>query len=191
MLQARVTTTVGREQQAERIYVREDRLRQRRDRSRFRKCVARSNEGRVWQRCRCHFEAASLACVRRALWPAIRRCDRSCDVTYGGTYALLPYAASRCQVTLLRTDADTRWADASRPATVCCGARASWHVPSTLRRLMLQALRRRGAVIAGRYMVVRLAAVRDLRAPNVQKSLGTVFDPLIGSAAISRRRFAA
>lgn len=59
----------------------------------FRKCVARSNEGWV---------AEVLVPLRSRAFGVRRTCDLACDlalrrgdVTYGGRYALLPYAASR------------------------------------------------------------------------------------------------
>ncbi len=140
-----------------------------------RKCVERSNEPRMAE-CWCHFEAASLACGGRVIWPAIWRCDGGrCDVWRDVRVTALCGKQVYCwrQVTLVRTDADTRWANVSSPATVLCGARASWHVQRAAAIHMFQALGRRGAVIARiRYMVVPLAAVRDLRAPNAPEEPG-------------------
>ena len=163
------------EQQAERIYVREDRLRQRcngSDVSEMCRAVERRLGGR-----------GVGATSKPRLWRAadvrfglrFGAATGGCDVRREVRVTALCGKQVYCwrQVTLLRTDADTRWADARRPATGCCGARASWHAQHAAATHMLQALRRRGAVIARiRYMVVRLAAVRDLRAPNVPEEPG-------------------
>jgi len=139
---------------------------------RFRKCVARSNEG--WVTEMLVPLRSRVVGVRRACDLALRQVVR-CDVRRDVRVTALCGKQVYCwrQVTLVCTDAETRWADASRPATVRCGVRASWHVQHAAATHMLQALRRRGAVIARiRYMVVPLAAVRDLRAPNVPEEPG-------------------
>lgn len=133
----------------------------------FRKSVARSNEGWV---------AEGLVPLRsRVFGVRFGAATGGCDVRREVHVTALCGKQVYCwrQVTLVRTDAETRWADASRPATVRCGARASWNVQHAAATHMLQALRRRGAVIARiQYMAVPLAAVRDLRAPNVPEEPG-------------------